>query len=88
MLASISRESARFVRLHVVDPPESLVDAVQDGALRDDRCEFECTPATAAALGMWLRLRAEALRATNPQIAAILDEAAADIAVAIQGEGA
>jgi hypothetical protein len=87
LLVSISREAARFIRLHVVDPPESLVDAVRDGAFRDDRCEFECTPATAEALGSWLRLRAQATRPTDPGVAAILDEAAADIAVAIEREG-
>jgi hypothetical protein len=86
LLASIPREAARFVRLHADDPPESLISAVRDGAFRDDRCEFECTPATAAALGTWLRLHAEALRATDPQVAAILDEAAADIALAIESE--
>jgi hypothetical protein len=87
VLASIAREAARFVRLHADDPPESLISAVRDGAFRDGRCEFECTPATAAALGTWLRLRAEALQATDPQIAAILDGASADIAVAIESEG-
>jgi hypothetical protein len=87
LLASIAREAARFVRLHADDPPESLVSAMRDGALRDDRCEFECTPVTAAVLGRWLRLRAEAMRPTDPGIAAILDEAAADIAVAIESEG-
>jgi hypothetical protein len=84
---SISREAARFVLLHADLPPESLVPAVWHSAFRDDRCQFECSPPTAVALGTWLRLRAETMWPTDSRNAAVLDGAAADIAVAIEGEG-
>jgi hypothetical protein len=85
LLASISREAGRFVILHAADPPESLVHAVRHGAFRDGPCQFQCTPATAAALSAWLHLRAEAMQPAEPAMAAVLAEAAADIGAVIAG---